>query len=46
MLMGYLYTNLDKQQAQLNYEHALKLAKSQTDKDLINNKLNNLLTTL
>jgi RNA polymerase sigma-70 factor (ECF subfamily) len=46
MLMGYLYTDLDRQQAQLNYKHALKLAKSQTDKDLINNRIKSLLTTI
>jgi predicted RNA polymerase sigma factor len=46
MLMGYLHTDLDRQQAQLNYEHALKLAKSQPDKDLIKNKINSLLTTI
>lgn len=46
MLMGYLHTDLDRRQAQLNYEHALKLAKSQPDKDLIKNKINSLLTTI
>jgi RNA polymerase sigma factor (sigma-70 family) len=40
MLMGYLYTDVDAKQALLNYERALKLAKTKTDKDLINKKIN------
>lgn len=39
MLMGNLYTDLDTEQALLNYQQALKLAKTQPDKDLINKKI-------
>ncbi|MGY3213513.1 RNA polymerase sigma factor [Mucilaginibacter sp. HD30] len=44
ILMGYLYTDLNTQQALLNYEVALKLAKTQTDISLINKKIRDLNT--
>ena len=44
ILMGYLYTDLDTKQALLNYELALKLAKTQTDISLINKKIGDLNT--
>jgi RNA polymerase sigma factor (sigma-70 family) len=39
MLIGYLYTDLDTKKAQLNYQRALKLAKTQPDRDLISKKI-------
>nr|WP_294794670.1 DUF6596 domain-containing protein [uncultured Mucilaginibacter sp.] len=42
ILMGYLYTDLDNKQALINYEQALKLAKTQADKTLINKKISHL----
>jgi len=46
ILMGYLYTDLNTKQAVFNYKQALKLAKTDADKNLINRKINILLATI
>lgn len=44
MLMGYLYTGIDKNLALFNYEKALRLTKTQADKTLIIKKISHLNT--
>jgi len=46
MLMGYLYTDLNTKQALFNYEQALKMAKTDADKNLISSNINILLATI
>ncbi|MFD0751380.1 RNA polymerase sigma factor [Mucilaginibacter calamicampi] len=44
MLMAYLYTDIDTKQALFSYQQALKIAKTDADKTLINNNINYLLS--
>ena len=40
-LLGELYTNIDNKKAKQNFQHAVSLAKTQTDKTIIQKKLTN-----
>jgi RNA polymerase sigma-70 factor (ECF subfamily) len=42
ILLGELYTNIDSKKAKLNFEKAFSLAKTQTDKQTIQNKIDKL----
>ena len=42
VLLGELYTDIDKQKAKEHFEKALILAKTQTDKQTIQKKINKL----
>ncbi len=42
MLMGKLYQNIDPGKAKLNYQKAFSLAKTQTEKDIIQKRINDL----
>ena len=42
LLLGELYKNIDNEKAKLNLEKAFALAKTQTEKQVIQNNINNL----